>query len=128
MFAKSGTTIESLDVETLYKNERKKEAIRTAQKEYRNWFEQLQKSEDKLAFLDSLPFIGKITKYHLAKNLGIGDHSKPDVHLTRLQKVFGFPSVFEMTQYLSEKRNEKKAVVDIILWFYCEENPDYKEF
>jgi hypothetical protein len=42
-----------------------------------------QQSDDKLAYLVTLPWIGNITKYHLAKNFG-EDFAKPDVHLQRL--------------------------------------------
>ena len=52
-------------------------------------FNAFQNIEDKLKFLKSLPYIGNITKYHLAKNLGI-DVVKPDRHLTRIAEVEKF--------------------------------------
>ena len=36
-----------------------------------------------IEYLETLPWIGPITKYHLARNLGI-DCAKPDRHLTRI--------------------------------------------
>lgn len=43
-------------------------------------------STDKLAFLRDLPYIGKITCYHLAKNFGL-PVAKPDVHLVHIVRV-----------------------------------------
>lgn len=36
---------------------------------------------DALDALKVLPWIGDVTKYHLAKNIGLADVAKPDVHL-----------------------------------------------
>lgn len=41
------------------------------------------RTEDVISFCATLSWIGPITKYHLAKNLG-ADVAKPDVHLNRL--------------------------------------------
>lgn len=43
-------------------------------------------ADDPLAALATLPYIGSITKYHLARNLG-ADYAKPDVHLNRLAEA-----------------------------------------
>lgn len=98
-------------------HEGKRKAIATAMEKYSDWFSELQKSEDKLTFLDTLPFIGKITKYHLARNLGI-DVAKPDRHLVRLAKRFGYDDVQKMCKEISDKTGERIGVVDEILWRY----------
>src|ERR1700724_235649 len=50
---------------------------------------------DPIRTLRQFPYIGPITVWHLAKNLGF-DASKPDRHLVRIAKRFGFhgPSQF----------------------------------
>ncbi len=98
-------------------HEGKRKAIATAMEKYGDWFSELQESEDKLTFLDTLPFIGKITKYHLARNLGI-DVAKPDRHLVRLAKRFGYDDVQKMCKEISDKTGERIAVIDEILWRY----------
>ena len=71
--------------------------------------------------LQELPFIGKITSYHLAKNLGF-EVAKPDRHLVRLKDFFGFSSVTKLCQHLSEISGDPVRVVDIVLWRYMEQN------
>ena len=78
------------------------------------------KHEDFFAALLELPFIGPITKYHLARNLGF-DTIKPDVHLQRMADHFG-RSPFEMCKELSEKSEQLTGhhypvhTIDSILW------------
>lgn len=96
----------------------KREAIIKAFLKYKQWFKDLQQAPDKIEYLGSLHYIGKITKYHLARNLGI-DCAKPDRHLVRLAERFNFVDVQEMCQYISIKTGERIGVVDVILWRYC---------
>lgn len=70
-----------------------------------------------LAFLKSLPFIGDITVYHLAKNFGM-DVAKPDVHLQRLA-VMENCSTQELCERLSRQTGLRIATVDTILWRAC---------
>ena len=93
----------------------KHDAIVRAESEYKQWFEKLQHSPCKIIYLGSLPFIGDITKYHLARNLGI-DAAKPDRHLTRLAKIFHYDDVQKMCKYLSDKTGDRVGTVDVILW------------
>lgn len=104
----------------------KREAIRKAALNYQDWFRKLLSVEDKLEFLDSLPFIGGITRYHLARNLGI-DCAKPDRHLSRLARRFGFDDVQEMCQAISQKRHLRIGTVDVILWRYSIEHVAIEE-
>ncbi len=75
----------------------------------------LKEAQDKIEFLSSLPWIGPITKHHLARNLGI-DTAKPDRHLVRLANRLGFEDVHKMCGTISEKTGERVGVVDVILW------------
>jgi hypothetical protein len=96
----------------------KKKAITQALLKYKDWYEALQASNDKIEYLDSLPMIGVITKYHLARNLGI-DCAKPDRHLVKLATYFGYPSVQQMCEDISEESGYRIGTVDVILWRYC---------
>jgi hypothetical protein len=69
--------------------------------------------------LQSLPFIGSITKKHLARNIGLLDVSKDDVHLVRVARELGALSVEELTAFLAKEFGEKQGVVDLILWRFC---------
>ena len=68
-------------------------------------------------FLQELPFIGPVTSYHLAKNLGL-DVTKPDRHLVRMAKRTGFGSVNSMCATISDLIGDKISVIDIVLWRY----------
>jgi hypothetical protein len=64
-----------------------------------------------------LPGIGPITKYHLAKNIGLLDNPKPDIWLQRAALKCS-SSVDELVEYLSKKYKLSQHTVDVILWFY----------
>lgn len=98
----------------------KKKAIEQAERYYDIWFEILQdlKTDDeKVEYLEVLPFIGEITKYHLARNLGI-DCAKPDRHLVRIAEKYGYDDVQAMCQHLSNVTGDRIGTVDIVLWRY----------
>ncbi len=74
--------------------------------------------------LEELPFIGKITKYHLAKNIGF-NCSKPDRHLQRISDHLNFDCVHDMCSIISKTTFEKESVVDLVLWRFATLKPDY---
>jgi|SRR5271166_3406306 len=80
---------------------------------YREWF-----CVDPVLRLQELPFIGPVTAYHLAKNLGF-DVAKPDRHLQRLAISLGFEDAHTLCAELSFVTGCSKALVDLILWRYC---------
>lgn len=67
---------------------------------------------DKLAFLESIPHIGAITKYHLARNLGL-DFCKPDRHLVRIAAP---ETPLVMCQRLADATGDRIGVVDCVIW------------
>jgi hypothetical protein len=71
-----------------------------------------QKVEDKLAWLESLPWIGSITKWHLAKNYGV-DCAKPDRHLVR---VAGAEGAHNLCARLARESGDRIATVDVVIW------------
>lgn len=70
-----------------------------------------------LAFCEALPWIGGITKYHLAKNFG-ADVAKPDVHLQRLADREG-TTPQALCERLAAATCWRVATVDTLLWRAC---------
>ena len=66
-----------------------------------------------------LPFIGRITSLHLAKNLGF-DVAKPDRHLVRLKDLLGYEDVDTMCSFIAAATGDPVRVVDLVLWRYLE--------
>lgn len=75
--------------------------------------------EARLAWCADLPWIGGITKYHLAKTFGV-QVAKPDVHLQRLADREGC-SAQVLCERLAADVGLKVATVDLILWRACAE-------
>lgn len=71
--------------------------------------------------LEQLPGIGPITKFHLAKNIGLADEAKPDIWLVRAAEACD-SSVEELVAFLSEKYNMSRHAVDVILWRHGADN------
>ena len=80
-------------------------------------FSHMGTDDGRLAFLEELPHIGPITKYHLGKNFGL-DVCKPDRHLVRLAAAEGC-SPDELCQRLSRESGDRVPVVDLVLWRAC---------
>ena len=74
--------------------------------------------------LQELYFIGPITAYHLAKNIGI-QVAKPDVHLARIMNAFGYNDVQEFCSMISKATGDPIPMVDSVLWFYARDHPGY---
>lgn len=75
---------------------------------------------DPIGTLKQLPYIGPVTAYHLAKNLGFL-YAKPDRHLTRIAESWGFNNVHELCQLISENTSDPIHLVDIVLWRSAEQ-------
>jgi hypothetical protein len=69
-------------------------------------------STEKLAFLQSLPWIGTITCWHLAKNYGL-DVAKPDRHLVR---IAGSEGTHALCARLARASGDRIATVDGVIW------------
>lgn len=80
-------------------------------------FAAFQIAENKLAYCHTLPFIGSITKHHLAKNLGL-DTIKPDVHLMRLAQAEKV-SPMALCARLAYQTGYRQSTIDSILWRAC---------
>lgn len=101
-------------VNTVFRHSGKAWAITHVCSEASTYFKGYQKAKDKLAYLQTLPWIGPITKYHLARNLGI-DCVKPDRHLIRIAGASG-TTPDALCRYLSGQSGDRIGVVDVVLW------------
>ncbi|MCB2057893.1 MAG: hypothetical protein H6916_08825 [Novosphingobium sp.] len=72
---------------------------------------------DPMNFLRSLPWIGGVTSFHLAKNLG-ADVAKPDVHLERLARR-DRTDTHKLCARLSRQTGYRIATIDTVLWRAC---------
>lgn len=75
------------------------------------------RASDKVEFCGSLPWIGNITKYHLAKNFG-ADVAKPDVHLQRLAEANGTTPA-GLCERIAAANDVRISTVDVVLWRAC---------
>jgi len=69
--------------------------------------------------LEELPYVGKTTKKHLARNIGFMDVIKDDRWLKRASNLLGFGSVEELGGYIASKFKMKEGVVDFVIWRFC---------
>lgn len=74
-------------------------------------------AEAKLDVLAELPWIGPVTRYHLAKNLG-ANVAKPDVHLERLARG-DKTTTRTLCKRLARWSGYRVATIDSILWRAC---------
>lgn len=83
-------------------------------------FDELKSSLNNLPLetLRRFPFVGPITSYHLAKNLGIAV-AKPDRHLVRICKASGYNDVQRFCEDISGETGDSVPVVDLVLWRYA---------
>jgi hypothetical protein len=70
---------------------------------------------DPMAELAQFAFIGPVTVFHLARNIGI-DCAKPDRHLVRLAAKTGYTDVTSMCSEIATAADERIGVVDVVLW------------
>lgn len=77
-----------------------------------------------ISYLQTFPFMGPATSYHLAKNLGM-DVVKPDRHLLRITFTVGYKSPEAMCRDICVNVGERLSVIDLVLWRYATLNPAY---
>lgn len=108
------------DVFAVFKNKSKAKAVQATRKMLRQqgwgpFRDRFLEGRDP-AKIAGLPFMGPALSCQLARNLGNLSVAKPDVHLTRLAKRYGYPSVLEMCKDLSP---DVPAYTDLVLWYAC---------
>jgi hypothetical protein len=70
--------------------------------------------EDRIAWCQERPWVGPITRWHLAKNYGV-DCAKPDRHLVRIAALDG-ETPFELCARIGRETGERVATVDLVIW------------
>jgi hypothetical protein len=73
---------------------------------------------DPLNALRQFPFIGAVTSFHLAKNLGI-PFAKPDRHLARLAECCGCSNTQALCRDIAQFTGDPIDVVDVVLWRFA---------
>lgn len=104
----------------------KNKAIKKVYNRLDFYFDHFLQSKNKLMFLKSLPHIGEITKYHLAKNLGLS-FAKPDRHLVRIANLLRYNNVQDFCMVVSELSHDKIGVVDLVFWRFANITQNYLE-
>ena len=67
--------------------------------------------------LVNLPYIGKVTCFHLARNIGLLDSVKPDLHLIRMAEHWGFKDCVSMCKEMKGSSDIPLGIVDLVLWY-----------
>jgi hypothetical protein len=78
-----------------------------------------------LDFIRTLPYLGPVTCFHLAKNLGL-PVAKPDRHLVRIAKASGYESVQDLCATVGAIIGDNISVVDLVFWRFATLNPHYE--
>jgi hypothetical protein len=79
-----------------------------------------------VSFLRTFDFIGPVTGFHLAKNVGL-DIVKPDRHLTRMAEAAGFSCPEALCATIAEVIGDRLSVIDLVLWRYATLDARYSE-
>ena len=80
-----------------------------------------------VGYLRTFPYIGPVTAFHLAKNLGL-DIVKPDRHLVRIAGASGFASPDALCREIAAVIDEKLNVIDIVLWRFATLHRNYLDY
>jgi hypothetical protein len=75
-------------------------------------------------WLTRFQYIGPITCWHLAKNVGL-DVVKPDRHLMRMALASGRRDPTALCALFASVTGDRLAVVDLVLWRYATLRPNY---
>ncbi len=102
---------------TVFRHPGKGPAIDAIWQQREELFSRYRTHDDKLEVLAALPWIGPITKHHLAKNLGI-DTAKPDVHMERLARRER-TTTLKLCRRLARQTGYRVATIDSVLWRAC---------
>ena len=102
---------------TVFGHPGKAAAIDWIWKRRRRLFREFADAPDVIEFFSALPWVGPITKFHIAKNVGV-DVAKPDVHLNRLADREGVTAQ-DLCERLARETGYRAATIDLILWRAC---------
>lgn len=104
-------------VSDVFGHKGKSDAIESVWADRENVLQAYLSAVDKVDYCRSLPWVGDITSFHLAKSFG-AQVAKPDVHLQRLADRHG-TTAQELCEILSSRTGFSVGSVDLILWRAC---------
>ena len=78
-------------------------------------------------YLQQFDFIGPVTRYHLAKNIGL-DVVKPDRHLVRVAEAASYADPHALCEAIANETGDKLSVIDIVIWRFATVEPLYLDF
>lgn len=104
-------------VSDVFGHKGKSEAIESVWSTRREILRAYLAADDKVGYCRTLPWIGDITSFHLAKSFG-AQVAKPDVHLQRLADRHG-TTAQELCEILSSRTGFSVGAVDLVLWRAC---------
>lgn len=81
-----------------------------------SWSEWKQNNLSTPELLMKLPYIGKVTCFHLSRNIGLLDFVKPDLHLVRMAEYWGFEDCIQMCKHV-QPPGMPLGIVDLIFWY-----------
>lgn len=67
--------------------------------------------------LTKLAYVGPVTCFHLARNIGLLECVKPDLHLIRLANHWGFSDCIAMCKAMQDGREIPLGIVDLCVWY-----------
>jgi hypothetical protein len=111
----------------IFNNEQKISAILNAADQVNSiGFEKLKKKiiSNPISFLQTFDYIGPITVYHLAKNIGL-PVAKPDRHLVKIAQQENYCDVQSFCGEISRLSGDPVPVVDIVFWRFATIDNDY---
>ncbi|KAH0575637.1 hypothetical protein SS50377_23277 [Spironucleus salmonicida] len=110
----------------IFKNKQKIKAICSCYSNLSTNYQSVSKNWKVPSDLQSLPFIGSVTCFHLARNIGLCSSVKPDLHLVKIIEKLFQQSDNEFVQLkikeLADKNKSPHGVVDFNLWIYLSHN------
>lgn len=120
-----------LRVKTVCNNKQKSKAVWETAKKLHTHIIQNEKSWESLrseelsspSLLSKLPYIGKVTCFHLGRNIGLLECVKPDLHLVRMSEYWKFTDCNQMCSFLRDEHEILTGeylplgIVDLSLWY-----------
>jgi endonuclease III len=82
-----------------------------------DWEEWKLKNISTVDKINEFPYIGKITRYHLGRNVGLLECVKPDLHLVRMAEHWGFKNCEDMCRSMRGTDSIPLGIVDLALWY-----------
>ena len=110
-------------VKVVCNNPQKIKAVHTASRLLRDgikahgWDEFKRQKLSTPDLLQKLPYVGPVTCFHLARNIGLLDCVKPDLHLIRLAEHWKFKDCTEMCKKMGEGSGLPLGIVDLVVWY-----------